>query len=131
MATPDSANDPSERGFGVQALGFAVVGCASLAILQIFQDSSSSWAYQSFDTAVSRLYWAFVVPLAAVFDWGRRMFETRQAIRKAAVEKAIEKAVEKELDRIVASWGQLRKLPEDEAKQKILEVGQRSRVSDP
>ena len=55
---------------------------------------------------------AFVVPLAALFDWGRRMFETRQEIRKAAVEKAIRKAVEKALEderrrvreRIVATW---------------------------
>ena len=82
---------------GWQALGFAVVGCASVAILQLWSESGS-WAYQSFETAVSRLYWAFVVPLAALFDWGRRMFETRQEIRKAAVEKAIEKAVRKALE---------------------------------
>ena len=82
---------------GWQALGFAVVGCASVAILQLWSESGS-WAYQSFETAVSRLYWAFVVPLAAVFDWGRRMFETRQEIRKAAFEKAVKKAVEKALE---------------------------------
>ena len=44
------------------------------------------------------MYWAFVVPLAALFDWGRRMFETRQEIRKAAFEKAVKKAVEKALE---------------------------------
>ena len=31
----------------------------------------------------------------ARLDWGRRMFETREEIRKAAVEKAIRKAVDK------------------------------------
>ena len=76
-----------------------MVGCASVAILQLWSESGS-WAYQSFETAVSRLYWAFVVPLAAVFDWGRRMFETRQEIRKAAVEKAIKKAIKKEFAKL-------------------------------
>ena len=129
MKTPDSTSDPSERGFWVQALGFAFVGCASVAILQFFADSSASWAYQSFETAVSRLYWAFVVPLAALFDWGRRMFETRKAIREAAIERAINKAVEKKIERIVASWEQLRGLSQDEAKRQILEIDQRSSVN--
>lgn len=93
----ETAGSTSQRGMGWQALGFAVVGCASVAILELWSESGS-WAYQSFETAVSRLYWAFVVPLAALFDWGRRMFETRQEIRKAAVEKAIRKAVEKALE---------------------------------
>ena len=125
-------NDPSERGFGFQALGFAVVGCASVAILQVWSESGS-WAYQSFETAVARLYWAFVVPLAALFDWGRKMFETRKAIREAAIEKTVKRAVENELNRIVASldWEQLRKLPQDEARQKILEGSRVSTVNGP
>ena len=135
METAGSPNDSSERGIGVQAVGFAVVGCASVAILQLWSESGS-WAYQSFETAVSRLYWAFVVPLAALFDWGRRMFETRQAIRKAAVEnaiakgvekavkKAVREAVEKERERIVASWEQLQGLSRKEAKQRIFQTEQ-------
>ena len=129
MKTSGSTNDPSERGIGSQAVGFAVVGCASVAILQICSESSS-WAYQGFETAVSRLYWAFVVPLAALFDWGRRMFETRKEIRKAAIKKAIRKGVQKEVqkaldeerNRIVASWEQLRGLSRKEARQKIFQV---------
>ena len=85
---------------GWQALGFAVVGCAGVAILELWSESGS-WVYQSFETAVTRLYWAFVVPFAALFDWGRRMFETRQEIRKAARKKAIRQAVKKELDKAV------------------------------
>lgn len=96
METAGTTSHTSERGIGFQALGFAVVGCASVAILQLWSESGS-WAYQSFETAVSRLYWAFVVPLAAVFDWGRRMFETREEIRKAAVEKALRKGIKKAL----------------------------------
>lgn len=85
---------------GWQALGFAVVGCAGVATLELWSESGS-WVYQSFETAATRLYWAFVVPLAALFDWGRRMFETRQEIRKAAREKAVRKLVKKEADRAV------------------------------
>ena len=143
METAGSPSDSSERGIGVQAVGFAVVGCVSVAILQLWSESCS-WAYQSFETAVSRLYWAFVVPPAALFDWGRRMFETRQAIRKAAVEnaiakgvekavgkavekaveKAVHEAVEKERERIVASWEKLRGLSRKEAKRQIFQVEQ-------
>ena len=130
MSTLDRTNASSERGIGFQAAGFAVVGCASVAILQT---GSESWAYQSFETAATRLYWAFVVPLAALFDWGRKMFETREAIRKAAVEKAIQKAVKKAVEnehkRIVASWEQLRGLSREEIADRISQVGPDSGVS--
>ena len=76
------------------------MGCAGVAILELWSESGS-WVYHSFETAATRLYWAFVVPLAALFDWGRRMFETRQEIRKAAVERAIRKAVEKAVKKAV------------------------------
>ena len=66
----------------MQAAGFAVVGCVSIAILQIFSHSDY-WLYQWFEMAVMRLYWAFVVPLAALFDWGRIMFAKGKAIREA------------------------------------------------
>lgn len=142
MSTLEGTNASSERGIGFQAVGFAVVGCASVAILQT---GSESWAYQSFETAVTRLYWAFVVPLAALFDWGRKMFETREAIRKAAVEKAIQKGVKKELKkelkkeidkalederrRIVSSWKQLRGLSREEFAARILQGGPDSGVN--
>ena len=125
MNTSDKTNDSSERGIGFQAVGFAVVGCASVAILQ-FGSESGSWAYQSFETAATRLYWAFVVPLAALFDWGRKMFETRKAIREAAVQKAVQKAVQEALknerSRIAAnmeSW-QLQGLSREEIAARIL-----------
>ena len=132
----ETANSTSERGIGWQALGFAVVGCAGVAILELWSESGS-WVYESFETAVTRLYWAFVVPLAALFDWGRRMFETRQEIRKAAREKAIRKAVEKErkefkkeLDkvvdedrrRIMAALEQYKGLPRKEIERTIFQV---------
>ena len=130
MDASRSTDNPSERGIGFQAVGFAVVGCAGVAILQVFSESSS-WAYESFETAVVRLYWVFVVPLAALFDWGRRMFETREEVRKAAfrkelkkaVEKEVHKAVEKERNRIVASWEQLQGLSRKEASRRIFQGG--------
>ena len=48
-------------------------------------------AYRWFETAVTRLYWAFVVPLAGVFDGGQKLFakasETRRAVREKIREK--------------------------------------------
>ncbi len=72
----------TDRGIGVQATGFIIVGCASLAVLQLGSDSEH-FAYLWFETAATKLYWAFVVPLAATFDWGRKMFEKGKAIREA------------------------------------------------
>ena len=66
----------------MQAAGFALVGCASLAVLQVFSDGDY-WLYQWFEMVAIRLYWAFVVPLAALFDWGRIMFAKGKAIREA------------------------------------------------
>ena len=140
MNTTDKTN---ERGIGFQAVGFAVVGCVSVAILQ-FGSESDSWAYQSFQTAATRLYWAFVVPLAALFDWGRKMFETRKAIREAAIEKAIEKGVRKAVGKAVEQaveqavenerrrvWEQLRGLLPEEAAARISQVGPGSGVNAP
>ena len=127
----DKTNDSSERGIGFQAVGFAVVGCAGVAILQ-FGSESGSWAYQSFETAATRLYWAFVVPLAALFDWGRKMFETRKAIREAALRREVQRALEEERRRIatnMASWEQFRGLSPEEIEDRISQVGPDSGVN--
>ena len=64
------------------------------------------------------------------------MFETRKAIREAAIERAIEKAVRKEIENerrrivtIVASWEQLRGLSPEEIAARISQVGPGSGVS--
>ena len=59
-----------------------MVGCVCLSILQMWS-GSDHFLYLWFATAVTKLYWAFVVPLAATFDWGRKMFEKGKAIREA------------------------------------------------
>ena len=83
----------SDRGIAVQAWGFAIVGCVSVAVLRLF--SGSDYApYEWFDTAATRLYWAFVVPLAALFDWGRTMFAKGKAIREAKKAEILAKATQ-------------------------------------
>ena len=58
------------------------MGCVSLLVLQ-WWSGSENFLYHGFEVLVTRLYWAFVVPLAATFDWGRKMFEKGKAIREA------------------------------------------------
>ena len=83
----------SDRGIAVQAWGFAVVGCVSVAVLRLSSDSDY-WLYQWFETAATQLYWAFVVPLAALFDWGRIMFARGKAIREAKKREILAKAAQ-------------------------------------
>ena len=80
-----------DRGLTFQAVGFAIVGCAGTIIYHTFA-GSDHWAYQLFEVAVAKFYWAFAVTLAAIFDWVRKMFETRQEIRRAARQRVIAKA---------------------------------------
>lgn len=71
-----------DRGVGVQAAGFVIVGCVSLFVLQ-WWSGSEHILYHGFEVLVTKLYWAFIVPLAATFDWMRKMFEKGKAIREA------------------------------------------------
>ena len=84
------SSELTDRGIWWQVAGFTLVGCASLAILELYAGSDAV-AYQWFETAVTRLYWAFVVPLAGVFDGGQKLFakasETRRAVREKIREK--------------------------------------------
>ena len=81
-AAPDLLGGLVDRGIGFQAAGFAVVLLASTTILRVFQ-GSEFWLYQWFEIAVTGTYWAAVAPLAALFDWMRKMFERGKAIREA------------------------------------------------
>ena len=91
MRQTERAGQISDRGIWWQIIGFTVVGGASLAILEVFS-GSEFWAYQWFETAATRLYWAFVIPLAGLFEEARKMFETKMEIRRAAREQALAKA---------------------------------------
>ena len=77
-----NASGLQDRGIGFQALGFALVGCACVAILTLFS-GSDHLAYKAFEIATTKLHWAFVILLAVTFDTGRMMFGKAQAIREA------------------------------------------------
>ena len=76
----------ASRGIGYQAVGFIAVALITLAILKTFQ-GSAHWTYQTFALAIDQLYWALLVPLAALFERIRKMFETRAQIREGMKEE--------------------------------------------
>ena len=74
---------PSElvdRGIYWQLGGFTLVSLASVAILAEFAGYDSR-VFMYFEIAVTKLYWAFVIPLAGLFDGVRKMFEKMSEIR--------------------------------------------------
>ena len=100
MALQNSQVNLGSRGIGFQAVGFAVVGCVSVAALYGFA-GSDHWAYQAFELCVVKLYWAFVAPLAAIFDRVRKMFETRGELRRrmrAEIRAEVEPEVRAEVE---------------------------------
>ena len=80
-----------DRGVWWHIAGFTLAGGICLVILEEFAGSDAK-AYQYFETAVTRLYWALVIILAGLIDRGRKMFETRTEIRRVAREQALAKA---------------------------------------
>ncbi len=89
----------TDRGLGWQATGFTLTGIICLAILWTY-DSSEFWLYRWFETAAVDLYWSFVLPLAVLFDGGRRLFEKGKAIREAQKARMVERARRQEQERI-------------------------------
>ena len=81
----------TDRGIGWQATGFTLIGIVCLVILRTY-DGSDYWTYQWFETATVDLYWSSVLPLAALFDGGRKLFEKGKAIREAQKTRMVEKA---------------------------------------
>jgi hypothetical protein len=104
QADPRTQGTLADRGVGWQAAGFTLTGIACVVILQEFE-GSSSWPYEWFEAASVRLYWAFLVPLAALFDGGRKLFEKGKAIREAKKaeirEKGRREGEERERQRIM------------------------------
>ncbi len=78
------------RGVGWQAVGFILTGIICLTILKAY-DGTDYWLYQWFETATVDLYWTTIVPLAFLFDWVRKMFESAKAIREAQKARMLDK----------------------------------------
>ena len=91
IAVPDIPSGLVDRGIGFQAAGFGLTLIACVAILELFK-GSNLWLYLWFERASTQIYWASVVPLAALFDWMRRMFERGKAIREAKKAELQEKS---------------------------------------
>ena len=91
MRVSETTNSLPDRGAWWHVVGFTLAGGICLVILEEFAGSDAK-AYQYFETAVTRLYWALVIILAGLIDRGRKMFETRMEIRRAAREQALAKA---------------------------------------
>lgn len=85
-----------DRGIGFQAAGFTLVWFVSTTILELF-DGSNLWLYQWLERATVDIYWASLIPLAALFDWMRKMFERGKAIREAKKAEIQERALLKGL----------------------------------
>ena len=80
MRSSDLPSELIDRGIHWQVDGFTLVAIASAAILAEFSGSELR-AYIYFEIAVTRLYWALVIPLAGLFDGARKMFEKMSDIR--------------------------------------------------
>ena len=91
MRISETTNSLPDRGVWWHVAGFTLAGGICLVILEEFAGSDAK-AYQYFETAVTRLYWALVIILAGLIDRGRKMFETKMEIRRAAREQALAKA---------------------------------------
>ena len=89
MRSSDLPNELIDRGIYWQVGGFTMVAVASVAILAEFSGSELR-AFIYFDIAVTRLYWALVIPLAGLFDGARKMFEKMSDIRSKRRQRWLE-----------------------------------------
>ena len=94
MSLSDMPNELAERGIWWQVVGFAVVGAASVAVLQVWE-GADFWLYRSFEIAAKDLYWLFVLPLAGMFEGARKMFEKASEIRAAQRAKMVARALDR------------------------------------
>ena len=80
MRAPELPGELVDRGIYWQIGGFAVVALSSAVLLVEFAGSDYR-AFLYFEVAATKLYWAFVIPLAGLFDGVRKMFEKMSEIR--------------------------------------------------
>ena len=80
-----------ERGAVWQAVGFAVVGTASVAALWIYSDSEN-WIVGTYRLAATQINWAYFGVIALAIEGVRIVFEKATEIRRRYSEKADAKA---------------------------------------
>ena len=99
MQASELPSELSERGIWWQVGGFTLTGCLCVAILAEFAGSEAR-AYLYFEIAVTKVYWAFVIPLAGLFDGVRKLFEKRSAIRAKIRQQGVDQGRRQERRRI-------------------------------
>ena len=92
MNASELTNELTDRGIRWQVGGFTLVGCACVALLAEFAGSDSR-AFLYFEIAATKLYWSFIIPLAALFDGVRKMFEKASERRARIREQGIAEGV--------------------------------------
>ena len=80
MNRSELPNELVDRGIYWQFGGFTLVALASTVILAEFAGSDRRMLLY-FEIAATKLYWAFVIPLAVAFDGVRKMFEKMSEYR--------------------------------------------------
>ena len=101
MRSSDRPNELVDRGIHWQIAGFLPVACASVAILAEFAGSNHR-VFIYFEIAVTRLYWALVIPLAGLFDGARKMFEKMSEIRDKRRQRWLDEGRRQERERVRA-----------------------------
>ena len=99
MRASDLPNELVDRGIYWQIGGFTVVAVASVAILAEF-DGLDGRAFLYFEIAVTKLYWAFVIPLAGLFDGVRKMFERMSDIKAKRRQRWLDEGRRQERERM-------------------------------
>ena len=94
MQIEEITSSLKERGVVWQAIGFAVVGTASVAALSVYSDSQH-WIVTTYRLAATELNWAYVAIIALAIEGARKLFEKATEIRRRYSEEADAKAMEK------------------------------------
>ena len=106
MRSSDLPNELIDRGIYWQVGGFALAAVASVAILAEFSGSELR-AFIYFEIAVTKLYWALVIPLAGLFDGARKMFEKMSDIRAKRRQRWLDEGRRQERERMRAELQRL------------------------
>ena len=94
MQIEEITSSLKERGVVWQAIGFAVIGTASVAALSVYSDSQH-WIVTTYRLAATELNWAYVAIIALAIEGARKLFEKATEIRRRYSEEADAKAMEK------------------------------------
>ena len=94
MQIEEITSSLKQRGAVWQAIGFAVVGTASVAALWVYSDSDH-WIAGTYRLAATQINWAYFGIIALSIEGVRIVFEKATEIRRRYSAKADAKAMEK------------------------------------